>query len=547
MPAVTRLLEIDYGGFIVGGAGDAILTDLIRIQEVSYERAIVEFTFSMEKAVSDADFATKVQAAEAAFRTPRQDLVIRQGGNIVRTYSHTNSTGFNAQPFISKIGDPGGDTSRTRIYTVRIEFQLPADLAGQNGRRDSRVELRWDGSRNRFLTISGTYTALTAAGARAQYLAQIQAYVTSITGTLTGTWEVTEEEVATDDADKVAEFRIVLEDLGYNQSLSALDDNRIVRQTLRVTVQQDLSSNAQGSLSIPDVAGRLSAFESAAALSNQAVGSTAAEQKARVLAIESAMANNNDGSRSISVDPLVTVLITYDAWIDKTVTQNLSELWESTIKPHIIESATSVLGESGDPSTATLVRIAPEYDLDDNRISASVEMLAAGDSNLTEFRLSTSMKDIFGTGIVPVHDDGAPYAKYVFRGPARRVFTRSIHRKAVQKNARRRPKWGGFFNAAPAGQNLFGGFFGIKPDRAPGPGAIVSPAGRSHNIDKPLGEVPTGFLPITNDNTETPIVVGFSSDGLPVTEERIEEVWEYAQPYSAPAGAVITPVGQAQP
>lgn len=399
-PAVTRELSVIYGGFTVGGATDRLLDDYHR-KVKNYVDVVIEFSF-LTTAASEAAFATEVRAIEAAFRKPLQKLEIKQGSATLDTYDPgtTVNTGFNAQPEIIKRNDIG-DTGRSRRYEVRITVQLPADLSGQSGRRDSSVEISYSPSRVRTLTITGTYTALTTNAALTQYEASIAAYATSVTTALTGTWELAEEpRVTHDDQNKTVDFEIVYEELIFKQSQSSLDDSAIVKQGMlirrRFTSPGDTPSGFRG---FPSGGG-------GGGGGGIVVGPGGPIGRAKA-----------SGGR---VRRFFILSCQYEAWIDKDVISGTTELrtkWLDEIRPWILGNIKEIFG----PTAGALVSEEPEFDLPQNRIRANLEWWGVeSGAGILEFQYTYRLQAELGKFIAPVWS-GDSAAAHVFQGPARAI------------------------------------------------------------------------------------------------------------------------------
>ena len=83
-----------------------------------------------------AAFVTECSALEAAFTTPNGDLEFIVGGNTVFDLTQAGNTGMLAQPTIRKTGSTL-DSNNTRLYSVSVTLQLPADEVGKSGRQSS--------------------------------------------------------------------------------------------------------------------------------------------------------------------------------------------------------------------------------------------------------------------------------------------------------------------------------------------------------------------------------------------------------------------------
>jgi hypothetical protein len=211
MPAVPRELSVSYAGVTVGGASDGYLLHGKYQIDDSYDRARATFHVQVVGS-TEAEFAARCAALEAAYRTPRGTLTVALGAQTLTSFSHAASSGYSAVPSIRKVGDDF-DSGRTRLYECSVEVERPADLAGQSHRRSSTVAVSTEPGRRRILTVSGRYTANGATGARAQYEASIDAYVAAVIASVGGTWKRTVRQADADDPNKNLDFREEYEQL----------------------------------------------------------------------------------------------------------------------------------------------------------------------------------------------------------------------------------------------------------------------------------------------------------------------------------------------
>ena len=240
-PAVTKELRVVYGAQTIGGTSDWEL-DRGLIIDRGYERTRVEFDAVYSGAATQNAFAVAAAAFETAMRVPRQRLQVLAtdgvGADTILDLDPATgpNTGFNADARAAKRGSPE-DTLRSRRYHCTIVVEEPADLAGQNGLRSSRIEVALGRGRVRLVTISGVYTALGANSARAQYNAQIAGYVAARLAELPGTYStVPDQERATaDDANKILEFSRSYRAIIQAESGAGTDDVQIIEPTLRIT------------------------------------------------------------------------------------------------------------------------------------------------------------------------------------------------------------------------------------------------------------------------------------------------------------------------
>ena len=177
----------------------------------------------------------RLEALEAAFRTPRGDLLITFSGDAWIDLKHSDNSALNVDArFIKAGGDY--DTGTSRKYTLTIEGQMPADLAGQSGRQSSNVKISTDSSGIRTVTISGVYTAIAGNTALAQHDANVATYTTAVITALGGTFELVEPiTVDHDDANDIANFTRTFREVIFNQSAGTLDDPEIKSQSIVVS------------------------------------------------------------------------------------------------------------------------------------------------------------------------------------------------------------------------------------------------------------------------------------------------------------------------
>jgi hypothetical protein len=354
--------------FIVAGASNFHLHEKSKSNR-AYKTATVDFDFVVTT-TTEANFAARVLAAERAFRVPRQRVRIIQGAQTLPGYNPANAaggnTGFNAEPSIEKMGDDF-DSGRSRRYHVRIEVQLPADLPGQTGRQDSEVDLSYDASRIKTVTISGTYTALGSNGARAQYAAASGTYFAAVKTALGGTYDTVSESVISDDADKIVRFKVSFLEIIYSQSGSGLDNASIVKGVYNYRRQQV------------------------------------------------APGDSDAGARRLE-----TLEVDFNCSVDRNVTTDLNSLWNDTVKPYIKSQITSLFGAT----YIALVDARVLENKDGNGIHGTLTIQAAASDggSLVQITRTTEVYARSGKLLVPVWN-GNPYARHVYDGPADKIRT----------------------------------------------------------------------------------------------------------------------------
>lgn len=399
---VTRELSIAYGSFTVGGS-TARQIDGFTMVERDYEASAVEFSF-ITSATTAAAFATEVDAVEDAFRIPRQNLTITQESQTLLSLSHTGNTGFNAAPRIIKQGDVG-DTGRSRHYTVRIDFGMPADNVSTSFRRTSTVKIEYDPSRRRTVTINATYTANTdGTAALAQYRATISTYGTSVLNVIdsTATWElIGEPDVTYDDQNKVCDAVAVYREIIFNQSSGGLDEADIVDPSLTFAREKTAPGDSeQGALTLGS-GGSSSPLTTSGTVDTVAMSYVPGQDTVNA-------ANSNR--------PIVFTAI-FSCSVNKENTTDLRAKWSSVIRPFIITQA-AIWAEAG----VVLITERPDFDPHWNRFTAT--MLFHAYSSGVKLKLRIKVSDNLNSGRV-LHGvySPDPYDYYEHPGPAVRIRT----------------------------------------------------------------------------------------------------------------------------
>lgn len=245
---MSRELSITYGTVTVGGTSDAYHLDGFHrtVTTDGTAQSSIEFDVVV-KASSSPSLAQACDRLEKEFRTPRLSLVVAQQGVAILNVAHSAASGgFNTIPSIRKIGDVP-DSGRSRRYTMRVEYETPADLVGTPGLRESAVNLQTDAAGIRTVTISGTFTAIPGTtNARSRHDAAIAAHVSSIlSGLGVTTSELIEQPVEETDYDsKTIQFQRRYRELVYGQGQDAANDDSDITDQSLVVMQREFSEEA---------------------------------------------------------------------------------------------------------------------------------------------------------------------------------------------------------------------------------------------------------------------------------------------------------------
>lgn len=400
---VTRELSVTYAGLTFGGSTARQITDY-SIHEEDFVSGFFEFQF-ITTASTDAAFATEIIAVRNAFRTPRGDLVVTQNGSTLLSRKHSDNTGLDTEPIITKDGDPA-DTGRSRHFRVRISYGLPADVTGTSFRRDSTVNVEYSESRQRTITINATYTANSTDGTTAaftQYRATIATYGASVTNFIdsSATFEVIgEPSVAYNDTNKVVEASIVYREILANQANGTLNDSAIVNPEMSIVRNRLAPGDSTAGMTGP----------APRAAAGPAPGSFAGGFAGGPGSTVVGTPPGNPGVTQIQERPYI-IRISYACGIDQTVTKDLKGKWTSTIRPFLISQAQTVAGRG-------VVLVDEKPDLGQsypNRIQVTMEFFAYLSGQIVEQRVKVEDTSEYGKRFAGVWS-GDPTEFYKWQG-----------------------------------------------------------------------------------------------------------------------------------
>jgi hypothetical protein len=390
-------MTIEYGGFTVG-QGTARQIDSYTIVDDGYAVAAFEFVF-----VTTSDtLSTEAAACEAAFRKPRQDLVVKDGAATLLSLKQSDDTGFDADPTITKEGHVA-DTAKSRRYRVRITFGRPADNVGTAGRRESNIDVNYDASNVRTVTITGTWTAVSGTGAFDGFTNNIVAYFNSVTSGIdnTATWEMIEKpRVERGETDKELDFTVVGKEVIYNQTVADLDDSDLVDPTITVTKEREAPGDSVAGALIVAGGGGVQFVGAGAGLSRPTVtvgpgGSSAPQTATR--------------GRPYIVNAQ------YTANVDKAQTKDLDTLWTNKIRPRMIAS----IKEYADTQKVVILSSAPSWGPYENIVMGQIKAIVYI-NKILQSRIT--VEDSVSTGRV-LHGvwSGDVYDYYEHQGHATRL------------------------------------------------------------------------------------------------------------------------------
>jgi hypothetical protein len=322
-----------------------------------------EATFDvLIRGTSDATFATNCAEMESEFSKRRQLLLVQMNSQTVGTYNPADgtNTGLNSYARIDKVGTPGADTDRSRLYTVTVGCELPA--TDTSGRRDSSLTVEYDPAQGRTVTIAGTWTALTTLNATAQYAAQIAAFCTSALSALlpAGTFELVSQRTERDDQDKTLKFSRVFREIYIAQPSGALDNASIVEPKLMFARSKDQPGDSGGG----------------------------------------------------KVKRLEAIHGRFECWLDKTVSTDLATLYTGTILPYM----KSELASRFQPVQFAIVSERPSFTPYTNQFAVEIEFACSIDpTDVIESALTSMIIENSGVVLTGAWSGGL-FDKYVDQG-----------------------------------------------------------------------------------------------------------------------------------
>ena len=409
---ITRELSFTYAGVTIGGSSARQILDWTK-EGGEYESGYFECEF-VTTAATAAAFKTELDTIRDAFRKPRQDLVVTQESQTILSKKHSDNTGLDTYPEITKDGDLA-DTGRSRHFRIRVSYGQPADNVSTSFRRNSTVTVDYDESRRRTVTISGVYTANSTdgvTGSYGTYSAGITTYATTVlAGTLMsdGTFEkIGEPDITRGETDKVMNFTVVFREILFNQAIGTLDDLDIVNPVMVIEREREAPGDS--------VTGGASV--SGASVGSFPAGSVDSGGYSTVVA-----GNSTTSGDSSSIARPVVFTVSYTCGIDSTRTKNLLGKWTNVIRGRLISMATGAYKIG----LVVVVEEKPAFDDYANRISATMKFIAFTSSTITRQEIRVKDSTTPGWVFVGVYTKD-PYDYYEFPGPAVRIRTISESR-----------------------------------------------------------------------------------------------------------------------
>lgn len=381
--AVNNPFTITYNDTAIGGNSDTYQLLGPYVLDKSYR--VLRLVFDvMVVGSSAASLRTLSDTLETKFRERDMDLEIDTGSTVWTWTAGTHY--FNSVSSIAKSGDSETDRGLSRAYTVVIEAELPSDSTGDNGLLEIKSNIGFDASRQKTVTIEGSYTATESADSKTNYLNNADSEITTLLTAIDGsaTWELLDEDYDYDRNTANTNFQRQYIELLFNQSLSSLDDADLKDHRVVFT---DLSQHPADSRE--------------------------------------------------SIQRLRRVVGSYECSLDIEQSTDLQSAYDSKVRPLIVQT----FKEDFSPVVYCLEDRRISYDETTKRLSVSLQFLYQKDGGdaVVEVSQSVAYREQRNIDYTPVHANTGEATAYADPGWAviERVWTRTVVVLGDEKPQRR--------------------------------------------------------------------------------------------------------------
>tara|TARA_R100000458_G_scaffold59708_2_gene71308 strand:+ start:2508 stop:3911 length:1404 start_codon:yes stop_codon:yes gene_type:complete len=370
--ATNNPFEITYNSTAIGGNSDTyqllgpyVLDKSYRTFRLIFDVIVVATNASTLRSLSD--------TLETKFRERDKNLQIDTGSTVWTWTAGTHY--FNPVSSIAKSGDSETDRGFSRAYTISIEAELPADASGENGLLEIKTNCGYDASRQKTVTIEGSYTATSGNTSKANYTSNADTKCNSILSALDGT----------------ATFELIEEDFDYDRNTA---NTNFVRQYIELLFNESISS-----LKDTDIKDHRVVFTD---LSQHPADSRENTQRLR------------------------RVVGAYECAIDIDQTTDLQSAFTDKVKPLVLQTFKS----NFNPTVFCLEDRRISYDETTKRLSASLQFLYQKDGGeaVVEISQSVAYREQRTIDYTPVHSSSNETSAYADPGWAtiERVWTRTV-------------------------------------------------------------------------------------------------------------------------
>lgn len=384
MPA-ANIFSISYGGVTIGGAS----ADYQLHNPYVVEKDYASFRLVFAAVVSAPDHATlqsRSDFLESTFRrrlTYGDVLDINLNGNSW-TY-RVGQTLLHVTASCTKSGDPASDKSFSRLYTITINAELPADNVNDAGLRSIEVLADNSPSNQTTVTVRGVYTATTGGDAVSNYAASA-------------------------DAD-IARYLTVI-------------DNTAIFELVKEEHTRDRERTA-GTTPYTHVCNFTRQYVQLLAPQNTALGTNFNDPAIKDHAIRFTQVGSFSGDAVHNLDRLYRITGTYDCAVDSNVGTDLQDVYEVKVRPTIMD----LFRQEFSPKVYCIEDFSAGYDETTKRISAKFTLLyqAAGGAPTVEVGYSVAYRESRNITYTYTHqaDELSAYAD-IGQMTLERIFTRRV-------------------------------------------------------------------------------------------------------------------------
>lgn len=285
-----------------------------------------------------------------------------------------------------------------------------------SGRRGSQIDVNYDPSTRRRVTITGEYVLTGATAAASLYTTNEDTHSAAVLAAIGGNYELIEESRDDNEQDELLKFRRVYLEIINNQKASGVDDTDIFSDNLRIssltTAPGDSPLLFGVAASVPPVDGKS--------------GSSGLSFQTQDKSGGAGGGVNGGGQIAQGRVPrrLVELRVSYDAWVKKTVT-DLRAKWTGGLRAHVIAQVSSKLGLAAVALTQETFEIEPTA----SRIYANLTLQALA-STLIELSIDTTLNNNRARLYTPILG-GNPHIYLAQQGPPK--TTKTISTKALYR------------------------------------------------------------------------------------------------------------------
>lgn len=274
------------------------------------------------------------------------------------------TTLLKATASLAKSGNPETDRGFSRAYLCTIEGELPADDALDAGLRDIEVLVDYEPSRQRTVTMRGTYTATTAGNAKARYDSAFAAVAVDYLDAIdnSATWQIVDETGAFDRE-------------RTSSGTPAPHLWNFTQQYVEVLFKQTTANLTPG-----------------------VDGSDIKDHRITFTALDSFPGDGDENARRLQ-----RVIASYDCALDVTQATDLDAAYQNDVKPHVLE----LFKQNFNPKVFGVEERRRSYDETSKRMSTTVQFIYQPQEGeaIVEVAQSVAFRESRNIDYTPVHDE----------------------------------------------------------------------------------------------------------------------------------------------